>query len=163
MKVLSRMKFLVLIIMTFIFVESFLYAEESDTSLESEIDPASQTAPDTYVGYTLEMLNRELGMPTSVHAVRGNEAWQDDVVFVYPTIEVYLFKDRVWQICPVSVYNMNIGDSIDQLKTIMGEALVETEQYLLYRLPSEAWPMMLRINLNDEGMTASFYIYRSDF
>ncbi len=151
----KRISFLIILtVMTF---SGFLFSEENDNALVSEIDPAS------YVGFTLEMINNQLGMPASVHAVRGDEAWQDDVVFIYPDIEVYIFKDRVWQICPVSVYNMKIGDSIEQIKSIMGEPLVATEQFFLYRLPSQAWPMMFRINLNQDEKAASFFIYRADF
>lgn len=145
-----------LLVLLFMLVPLFLHAQDSGNS-EAEIDPAS------YVGFTLSMLYDELGMPESVYAVRGNESWQDDVVFVYPAIEVYLFKDRVWQVCPVSVYNIKMGDSADTVKTAMGEPLIAAEQYLLYRLPSQAWPMMMRINLNEEGGAASFFIYRSDF
>jgi hypothetical protein len=156
MKVFSSGKFLVLFVFVMIFSTDFLFAQELSET-ESVTDPAS------YVGLTLEALFAELGMPTSVHAVRGNESWQDDVVFVYPNIEVYIFKDRVWQICPVSIYNMKMSDSIDQVKIKMGEPLIETEKYLLYKLPSQAWPMMMRINLNEEKLAASFFLYRSDF
>jgi hypothetical protein len=159
MKVFSSRTFFVFFILCAVIAAGFLSAEETEASAL----PDSPAAPYAYLGFTLEMLFGELGMPTSVHAVRGNEAWQDDVVFVYPSIEVYLFKDRVWQICPVSVYNMKIGDSIDQVKSMMGEPLVSTEQYLLYRLPSQAWPVMMRININEVGTAASFFIYRSDF
>jgi hypothetical protein len=153
MKVFSSPKFLVWAVLVFFVLADFSYADE----ISAGNDPAS------YVGFTLEMLFAELGMPTSVHAVRGMEIWQDDVVFVYPAIEIYLFKDRVWQICPISVYDMKIGDAIDHVKTTMGEPIVSTDQYLLYRLPSQSWPMMLRINLNQEEKAASFFIYRSDF
>ncbi len=148
---------LCLIILTAVTPGFCLYAEEAGGSGLPEADPAS------YVGLTLEALFKQLGTPKSVYAVRGIEPWQDDVVFVYPTIEIYLFRDRVWQVCPVSVYNMKIGDSINAIKTLMGDPLVGTEKYLLYQLPSQAWPMMLRINLGKEGRAASFFIYRSDF
>lgn len=146
-----------LIVLTVMVFSGFLFSEENDNAFVPEIDPAS------YVGFTLEMINDRLGMPVSVYAVRGDEAWQDDVVFMYPDIELYIFKDRVWQISPASAYNMEIGDSIEQVKSIMGEPLVATEQFLLYRLPSQAWPVMFRINLNQEKKAASFYIYRADF
>jgi hypothetical protein len=154
MKVFSSCKFSISVLMIIIAAASFLPAQENASA---EIDPAS------YAGFTIQNLNDELGMPTSVHAVRGNEAWQDDVVFVYPSIEVYLFKDRVWQVCPVSVYDIKRGDSIDQVKNLISEPLIATEQYLLYRLKSLAWPMMFRINLDQEGKAESFFIYRADF
>ncbi|MDR2900713.1 MAG: hypothetical protein LBV20_04260 [Treponema sp.] len=157
MNVFSLRKFLIPLVLMLIIAARFSYAQENTAAPIPPIDPAS------YVGMTLETLSGQLGLPRSVHAVRGNESWQDDVVFIYPSIEVYIFKDRVWQVCPVSVYNMKIGDSIDQLKTAMGEPLLATAQYLLYQLPSQAWPMMLRINVNPEGKAASFFIYRSDF
>ncbi len=155
MNAFSSGKFPILIFLTLIAAGS-LFAEDNGGPVPPPIDPAS------YVGFTLEKLFEELGMPVSVHALRGNEAWQDDVVFVYPAIEVYLFKDRVWQLCLLSVYDMKINDSIDQVKAVMGEALIVTEKYLVYQLQSNAWPMMMRINLNEEGRAAAFFIYRSD-
>jgi hypothetical protein len=154
MKVFSSRKFFFFLLLMFFAAVFFLHAQEHNSAA---VDPSS------YVGFTLEKLFEELGMPTSVHAVRGNEFWQDDVVFVYPSIEIYIFKDRVWQVCPVSVYNMNMGDSVDQIKMTMGEPLIAAEQYFLYRLPSQAWPMMFRINLDQEKKAASFFMYRADF
>jgi hypothetical protein len=155
MNIFSSWKLTLLVIL--ISISGVLFAQEIGTSVAAEIDPAS------YVAYTLEKLYETLGMPSSVYAVRGNEAWQDDVVFVYPAIEVYIFEDRVWQVCPASVYNMMIGDTVDTIKTVMGDPLVTTENFLLYQLPSTSWPMMMRINLNDEENAESFFIYRSDF
>lgn len=145
----------------------FLVSQEQNAPSPGETPAVNQvkneTDPASYIGYTLEMVFKQLGAPKSVHPVRGTEAWQDDVVFVYSSVEIYLFRDRVWQVCPVSVYNMKMGDSSGAVAQVMGKPLLETEKYLLYRLPSQAWPVMLRINLNTEGSVASFFIYRSDF
>ncbi|MDR3146416.1 MAG: hypothetical protein LBU21_09065, partial [Treponema sp.] len=62
-----------------------LSAQEGD-----EVDPASR------IGLSLDELVAGRGVPESVYAVRGGEDWQDDVVFVYPDGDYYIYRDRVW-------------------------------------------------------------------
>jgi len=49
------------------------------------------------VGLRLDELIARFGVPRAVHAVRGAEEWQDDVVFVYSQGDFYIHRDRVWQ------------------------------------------------------------------
>jgi hypothetical protein len=50
------------------------------------------------VGLTLPEALEHLGVPAEMFASRGEEGWQDDVVFYYPS-HLYLFwyRNRVWQ------------------------------------------------------------------
>ncbi|MDR0876806.1 MAG: hypothetical protein LBN21_02045, partial [Treponema sp.] len=50
------------------------------------------------IGLTLAEVLDRFGAPESVYAVRGVETWQDDVVFMYPDRDLYIYKDRVWQL-----------------------------------------------------------------
>jgi hypothetical protein len=130
------------------------------------------SSPESLIGATLaELLARE-GTPRSVYAVRGLEAWQDDVVFVYPSLDVYLFKDRVWQVSPREAYRVKTGDTRASAEAALGPGFTqipgarEGEYALIYAFADRPWPLALRVNFRKglEGDTVSaIYIYRSDF
>jgi hypothetical protein len=98
-----------------------------------------------------------------MHAVRGNEAWQDDVVFVYDTIELYWFRDRVWQVRANSSYGIRAGDSRETVISLLGEPLQRLERDLVFQLPSRAWPLRLRVRFAEKGGVADLFLYRGDF
>ena len=124
----------------------------------------STSAPDpsSLIGMTLSDLYKNYGVPKNVYAVRGVAAWQDDVVFVYDSIEFYVFGNRVWQLKVRSAYNIKDGDSKAAIVKVMGEGR-DFEGFSLYQLPGKSWPIMLRINWDKSGRAAGLYIYRSDF
>jgi len=134
-----------------LFSSLFLSAQSNSTA-----DPAS------LIGMTLSDLLKNYGAPKNVYAVRGIEAWQDDVVFVYDNIEFYIFGNRVWQLKVRSAYNVKDGDSRAVVGRVIGEGR-NFEGYTLYQLPGKAWPLTLRINWDLSGRAAGLYIYRSDF
>ncbi len=109
------------------------------------------------------------GVPASVAAVRGDELWQDDVVFSYPAgFSLYWFGSRLWQIhfekaYGGSVYGLFIGDSSDKLLSIMGTPYFQNDSGLVYRLPFKSYPVRLRVILNKDGRISDFYLYRADF
>lgn len=114
------------------------------------------------IGLRLEDLFLRFGAPRMVHAARGNEAWQDDVVFVYNEWDFYIYRDRVWQIGLKSGYGMKIGDSkAAALAALSGKARDEGD-YLLYPLTGGAWPMSLRVNFT-AGRISGMFVYRTDF
>jgi hypothetical protein len=131
--------------------------------------------PENLVGATLEDLLSRAGPPQSVYPVRGLEPWQDDVVFVYPSLDVYLFKDRVWQVSPRSAYRVTTGDTRLQAEAALGTGFTEIpgpgegEYALVYAFSRRPWPLALRVNIRKaaaEGgadTVTSLYIYRSDF
>ena len=118
--------------------------------------------PSALIGMTLSDLIKNYGVPKNVYAVRGVDAWQDDVVFVYDNIEFFIFGNRVWQLKVRSAYNIKNGDTRVAVGRAMGEGR-SFEGYSLYQLPGKAWPLMLRINWDSSGKVAGLYIYRSDF
>ena len=128
-----------------------IFAQSNDAS-----DPSS------LIGMTLSDLYKNYGVPKNVYAVRGVAAWQDDVVFVYDSIEFYVFGNRVWQLKVRSAYNIKDGDSKAAIAKVMGEGR-DFEGFSLYQLPGKSWPIMLRINWDKSGRAAGLYIYRSDF
>ena len=116
----------------------------------------------SFVGLKLDDLVMRFGIPKTVYAVRGDEVWQDDVVFVYDEGDFYIFKDRVWQIGIKSAMGLKIGDTRAVALLILGEKAQDEGDYVLYPLPAAGWPLSLRINFNANKVTA-IYVYRPDF
>jgi hypothetical protein len=119
--------------------------------------------PVQLIGLSLEALITRYGPPQSVYAVRGLEEWQDDVVFVYNDWDLYIYRDRVWQLGLKSVYGISLGDPQGVAALVLGEEVRGFEGYLLYTLPSRSWPLQMRMNLDERGRISAIYMYRSDF
>ena len=128
--------------------------------------------PGSYIGIQLTELIRIFGTPKAVHAVRGIEQWQDDVVFEYDTGDFYIYKDRVWQIGLKSVYGISLRDSKASALLVFGARAEDLGDHLYCPLPASsrydggrpgAWPMALRINFNNSALVSAIYVYRSDF
>jgi hypothetical protein len=118
--------------------------------------------PAQFIGITLSDLITRFGAPKSVYPVRGADAWQDDVVFVYDNGEFFVYGNRVWQFKSHSAYGIKNGDSKNAVSKALG-AGTPFEGYSLFQLPGKAWPMMLRVNWDAGGRVSGIYIYRSDF
>ncbi|MDR1074093.1 MAG: hypothetical protein LBL45_10545 [Treponema sp.] len=118
--------------------------------------------PVDLVGLTLEELHAKFGLPQRVYAARGLEAWQDDVVFVYPAIDCYIFEDHVWQVSVQMAYGVKTGDERAYVKTQLWGKTLDFDDALLFKLPSGSWEMMLRVNFDTGGKVRAIFIYRSD-
>jgi hypothetical protein len=116
-----------------------------------------------FIGFSLGELVEILGAPERVYAVRGNEVWQDDVVFVYGEREFYFYRDRVWQVGLRSAFGISAGEKREVVPLVMGDDTVAAEDHSLVRLRGRAWPMNVRFNHDERGMVTSIFIYRSDF
>ncbi|MDR0315950.1 MAG: hypothetical protein LBH97_03515 [Treponema sp.] len=131
--------------------------------LQDENDPRS------FVGMKIEELIGRCGPPGSVHAVRGNEDWQDDVVFVYgegrqcPPGDFYIFQDRVWQLGLKSAYGITVGDHKAVAALVLGGEAEDKGDYILFPLRGSGWPLILRINVNRTGFVSAIFVYRPDF
>jgi hypothetical protein len=123
---------------------------------------AAQEDPAQIVGLTLASVYERYGIPESVHAVRGAEEWQDDVVFVYKDWDLYVYQNRVWQVGVKSIQGISLGDSTGMAFLMLGTEIQTFDGYLLYQLPSRAWPLELRLDLNSAGRITAIYIYRPD-
>jgi hypothetical protein len=139
----------------FILTSALLFAQNPGSALAE--DPA------VLVGATLADVVARLGAPRSVHAVRGPESWQDDVVFVYADRDLYWFRDRVWQVGLDAAYGLARGDSRDQALALRGEPLERPAGSLVYILPGEAWPLRLRLDFDAQDRVRSLFVYRADF
>jgi hypothetical protein len=134
--------------------------------------------PAAFIGLTLEALINRLGAPQAVYAARGFEDWQDDVVFVYPGGDFYVFRDRVWQLSLQSAYGIRVGDPRAAAELALGDGAEGFEDHILLSLPGKSWPLVLRVNLGAGGTggangtdsaprkgggVSSLFVYRPDF
>ena len=119
--------------------------------------------PFSLLGARLGELVSRLGPPEAAYAVRGNEEWQDDVVFVYSEGDFYIAKDRVWQIALKSVYGFRLGDPKPAALLVLGEEARDLGDHALVPIPGGGWQRMLRVNFNDAGRVSAIFAYRSDF
>jgi hypothetical protein len=118
--------------------------------------------PFSFVGMRLDDLIKRFGTPQSVHAARGGENWQDDVVLVYAAGDFYIYRDRVWQVGIKSAYNIRIGDAKAVALLVLGEGAQDKGDSILYNFSGGAWPLSICANLNADKISA-IYVYRSDY
>jgi hypothetical protein len=122
-----------------------------------------RTDPASLIGLNLENLLSRFGAPQGVYAARGDEAWQDDVVFAYTGGDFYIYRDRVWQIRLKDAYGVRQGDPRPAVSLTLGEEAEDFGDHLILALPSKGWPLALRVNLDGAGIVAAVYVYRPDF
>lgn len=124
--------------------------------------------PASLLGLSLPEAFVSLGVPASVSAFRGEEAWQDDVIFSYAAgYSLFWFGDRLWQIrlqsgYAGSAYGIFLGDQDDKVYSLLGTPFYTSEDSLVYRLPYRGFPVRLRLVLA-EGRVQDMYLYRADF
>jgi hypothetical protein len=104
-----------------------------------------------------------------VYAVRGPEAWQDDVVFEYEDgLSLFLHADRVWQVritepYPLPVLGFVLGGGVDAVSEALGFPAVVMDGDPEWMLAGEAWPVRLRALPAEDGRIRELYVYRADF
>jgi hypothetical protein len=132
---------------------------------QSPAEPAAvlNTEPASLIGLSLENLLSRFGVPRAVYAARGNEEWQDDVVFIYEEGDFYVYKDRVWQIKLRAAYGVRLGDPRPAVSLTLGEGTQDFEDHIIFSLPPRGWPLALRVNLDASGFVSAVYVYRPDF
>jgi hypothetical protein len=143
----------ILICAVLFFIAQALWPQQ-DGSRDDEIVPI--------IGLSLEDLFQRFGAPRTVHAARGEENWQDDVVFVYGDRDFYIYRDRVWQIGLKSGYGVKTGDAKAAALLVFADKAQDMGDYLLYPIAGGAWPLSLRVNFN-AGKISGMFVYRTDF
>ena len=125
---------------------------------------AQNTAePFSFVGMTLTELVERFGTPVTVHAARGNELWQDDVIFRYADMDFFIHRDRVWQVKVAAAHGISTGDPRQAAILALGNNVQDMGSYLLLPMSVNTWSLMLRVNLSNSGRVAAIYIYRTDY
>jgi hypothetical protein len=119
--------------------------------------------PFSLVGMKVAELVERFGPPIAVFAARGNEVWQDDVVFQYTGGDFYIVKDRVWQVKLASALGINTGDQKQAALLVLGAKAQDRGDHLLMPVSGKDWPLIFRVNINNTGRVAAIFIYRPDF
>ncbi|WP_461256294.1 hypothetical protein [Treponema sp. R80B11-R83G3] len=117
----------------------------------------------SFVGMMMADLLDRFGPPRSVICERGNEPWQDDVVFQYNGADFYIYRDRIWQVKLASTLGISNGDKKAAVLLTLGNNAVDKEDHALLAINGKSWPLMMRVNFNNMGLVTAIYIYRPDF
>lgn len=150
---------------------SILWANPSifDEEPAGELERSRKIAdPESLIGLTLQEVFTSFGPPIEVGVVRGDEPWQDDVVFIYPEgLSLFWFQNRVWQVrlsLPTSgeARGIRIGDSSLRVWELLGSPYYEEEDWALYHVFTPNFPLRLRFFFKG-GAVEDIYIYRGDF
>lgn len=116
-----------------------------------------------FIGMTVAGVIERFGPPRAVAAARGTELWQDDVVFQYTGVDFYIYNDRVWQVRLITTHGVSNGDAKRAVLSALGNTAQDMDDHVLLPINGRTWPMMMRVNFNNSGLTSAIYIYRSDF
>ena len=117
----------------------------------------------SFIGMTLEELIERFGPPRTVSAARGNETWQDDVIFHYTAVDFFIFRDRVWQVRFASTHNVSTGDSKQNVLRALGSMAEDRGNHVFLPITGRNWPLMLRVNFLGSGQVTSIFLYRTNF
>jgi len=120
----------------------------------------------SFVGMMLVDLIERFGPPRSVISERGNEVWQDDVVFQYNGADFYIYRDRIWQVKLASTHGVSNGDRKQNVLRVLGNRAQDNGDHILVPITGRDWPLMMRINFNNSsntGQVTAIFIYRLDF
>ncbi|MDR1447105.1 MAG: hypothetical protein LBI90_09460 [Treponema sp.] len=122
----------------------------------------ADSGPENLVGLDLTELFSRFGVPKEVYSARGAQEWQDDVVFVYPEGDFYLYRDRVWQVGVKNFREIRIGDSRPAAILSLGEGVREFSDSVICSLRQSPWPLDVRLNFNSAGAVSAIFLYRPD-
>ncbi|MDR1047935.1 MAG: hypothetical protein LBL64_09170 [Treponema sp.] len=120
------------------------------------------SGPESLVGLDLAELFSRFGVPKEVYSVRGAQEWQDDVVFVYPEGDFYLYRDRVWQVGVKNFQGIRMGDPRPAAILSLGEGVREFSDSVICSLRQSPWPLDVRLNFNSDGAVSAIFLYRPD-
>ncbi|GMO53569.1 MAG: hypothetical protein Ta2G_11700 [Termitinemataceae bacterium] len=138
------------------FIAPFALYPQSQQMDAAAYDPVS------YIGLNITDLYTYFGSPSNVYAVRGIEEWQDDVVFAYPSIDFYVFKNTVWQISIKRALGVNVGDPKGAVLLVLGENALDNGSHILSTLANRNYNMQWRFNISG-GKISTIYLYRMDY
>ena len=122
----------------------------------------------TLLGLDLETALRRFGTPAEVFTVRGEEEWQDDVVFYYPNhLYLFWFQNRVWQVrvdqnYEKPIFELQMGDTREGVLAVLGKPLAEVDGSLIYHREDFDYPLRLRFFFEQDQLVDA-YVYRGDF
>ena len=119
----------------------------------------------SFIGMMMTDLLERFGSPRSVIAERGKEAWQDDVVFQCNGADIYIYRDRIWQVKLASTHGISNGDKRASALLVLGNGAEDRGDHALLSISGKSWPITMRVNFSsngNSGTVTAIYIYRSD-
>lgn len=120
------------------------------------------------LGMTLKQADVAFGPPTQVFPVRGQQAWEDDVVFYYPDHSyLFWFRDRVWQVrvdrrFAGKAIGLKMGESRSAVQGVLGKPFHVGRSSEIFILPDRGFPVRARLFFTDDKLS-DLYVYRGDF
>jgi hypothetical protein len=136
--------------------------------LPVSFSPAAEREPVSWIGLELKNAYDSFGPPQEVFTFRGQEEWQDNVVFFYPDF-VYLFwyRDRVWQVrCDAryrgSLFGLTLGMEREAVKRALGRPVKEQGESIYFDIDTLKYPIRVRLVFSGQTL-CDVYMYRSDF
>ena len=126
------------------------------------VNPASVNPFELLTLKISDLFNR-FGPPVSVYAVRGEQSWQDDVVFEYGEVDFYLYKDQVWQVSLPKAQGISKGDPEKAIDLVFQNTAQKGANFYTIRFNERPWPIELRINTNKSGKVSAIYLYRLNY
>ncbi len=143
---------------------------QEPSAFDGSAAPSGASAPDgpELIGLELQTALRSFGPPQHVYPIRGDQPWQDDVVFFYSThLYLYWYDDRVWQVrfdrnFEGSVLGLSMGASREDAQKSLGKPIASREDWEIFQLPDRGFPVRARLFFTSDRLS-DIYIYRSDF
>ena len=135
----------------------------------------SVSSPDEILGLTPAEAYQKMGAPFEIFPMRGENEWQDDVVFYYSNhVYLFWFKNRVWQFradkrFEGTILGLKIGLSRKEVNKMIGKPFKNNDSSEVYLNPKNitryetGFPVRMKVFYDDDNMTTDIYIYRGDF
>ena len=150
-------------------------AETVETIEEEAPDESEAPEPVSILGMHPADIFETLGPPDEIYPLRGENNWQDDVVFYYNNnLYLFIFKNRVWQIRADYRYQdkiLGIKPGLTQEETIeiLGRPFSAKEGEYIFLNPASltrletGFPLRMRILYDTEKRISDIYLYRGDY
>jgi hypothetical protein len=120
------------------------------------------------LGTSLEEAFQRFGAPLRVGAARGENPWQDDVIFEYSGgLSLFWYGSRVWQLrfgpgFHTQFSDAGMGSSREEITAVLGKPFHTQDDWILYHFAGQGYPVRLRLFFGEKGLE-DIYIYRGDF
>lgn len=135
------------------------------------LDPLDyiQSEPVLYLGMQPRDAWEAAGLPESIGTTRDGEGPVIPLTsHLRGGLSLYWFNNRVWQISlqppwDRSFWGLKLGLDSASVKEVLGRPYLESENWMLYKLPDVGFPVEGRFFFDEEGRLEEFYFYRSDY
>ncbi len=132
------------------------------------LSPPVGVSESAMLGLMIPQVLEEYGSPQRLFSIRGDESWQDDVVFFYNGfVYFYWFEDRVWQVRfdhrhNGTVAGVKMGQTFDEVIAALGSPHYVGSNEIFFDAQDRGFPIRLRLVFEDDRLH-DLYLYRSDF